>query len=262
MAVTSTVRTYTDRTDTVRSFVRTNAAHRYLTSTQSHPERSFTMPTPRRGSLTALLTAAALLTSAALGQVALNNAERAAQNYLSFTAFSESGLVEQLVYEGFSESTARQAVRNLNVDWREQAVKSAAAYVEISAFSRDGLVDQLVFEGFSRSDAQHGADRALSAGGRDGGWQAQAFKQAEQYLAVSAFSREGLIDQLVFSGFTRDQAEAGVNALNVDWFEQAAAQARSYLDISAFSRSGLIDQLMFSGFTREQATYGVDQVGF
>ena len=38
----------------------------------------------------------------------------------------------------------------------------------------------------------------------------QAAKSAEQYLSFSSFSRQGLIDQLMYEGFTQEQAEYGV----------------------------------------------------
>ena len=41
--------------------------------------------------------------------------------------------------------------------------------------------------------------------------QANARAKAEQYLDGQAFSRQGLIRQLRFEGFTRKQAEYGVN---------------------------------------------------
>ena len=41
-------------------------------------------------------------------------------------------------------------------------------------------------------------------------WNAQAAKSAKSYLKYSAFSRTGLIDQLVFEGYTQAQAEYGV----------------------------------------------------
>ena len=87
-------------------------------------------------------------------------------------------------------------------------------------------------------------------------------KKAEQYLKYSAFSREGLIDQLMFEGFTHDEAVYGVDHTGADWNEQAAKKAEQYLKYSAFSREGLIDQLMFEGFTRSQAEYGVAAVGY
>ncbi len=88
-----------------------------------------------------------------------------------------------------------------------------------------------------------------------------AARMARDYLAYTAFSRQGLIDQLVFEGFAADVAAVAVDSLNVDWFEQAALMASNYLEYSAFSRQGLIDQLVFEGFSVEQAVYGVTSVG-
>ncbi|WP_460704965.1 Ltp family lipoprotein [Myceligenerans halotolerans] len=86
------------------------------------------------------------------------NARETAERYLDFTAFSKTGLVEQLEYEGFSTADAEYAVGNIEVDWMEQAEKSAANYMDFSSFSRAGLIDQLEFEGFTPEQAAHGAD--------------------------------------------------------------------------------------------------------
>ena len=91
--------------------------------------------------------------------------------------------------------------------------------------------------------------------------QSNARKKAASYLAISAFSRSGLIEQLEFEGFTNSDATYGVDAQNADWNKQAAKKAASYLAISAFSRSGLIEQLEFEGFTQAQAKYGADSTG-
>ena len=87
-----------------------------------------------------------------------------------------------------------------------------------------------------------------------------ARETAADYLEYSAFSRNGLIGQLEFEGFTPAQAEYGVDAVDTDWNEQAALSAADYLEYSAFSRNGLIGQLEFEGFTPAQAEYGVDAV--
>lgn len=42
-------------------------------------------------------------------------------------------------------------------------------------------------------------------------WNEQAAKSAQNYLDFQAFSRQGLIDQLIFEGFTAKQAEYGVS---------------------------------------------------
>jgi hypothetical protein len=69
------------------------------------------------------------------------NAIESARSYLSFTAFSKSGLIDQLKFEGYS--TRKKA------------------YLRFTSFSLSGLIDQLVFEGFTRAQAVYGANRAL-----------------------------------------------------------------------------------------------------
>ena len=44
-------------------------------------------------------------------------------------------------------------------------------------------------------------------------WNEQAALQAEQYLELMSFSRQGLIDQLLYEGFTQEQAEYGASAV-------------------------------------------------
>lgn len=89
-----------------------------------------------------------------------SNALKSAKNYLSVTAFSYSGLVEQLEYEGYSNSEATYAADNCGADWYEQAVKSAKQYLEVMAFSRSGLIEQLEYEGYTHDQAVYGVDKA------------------------------------------------------------------------------------------------------
>lgn len=91
--------------------------------------------------------------------------------------------------------------------------------------------------------------------------QENAIRSADDYISFSAFSKTGLIEQLEFEGYSKEDATFAVNSLRVNWKEQAAKSAEDYLEYSGFSRSGLIEQLEFEGFTREQAEYGVTQAG-
>lgn len=97
--------------------------------------------------------------------------------------------------------------------------------------------------------------------------QQNAVRSAQGYLAVSAFSRKGLIKQLssdAGDGYSLEAATFAVDFLNVDYNEQAAKSARNYLTLSGFSRKGLIDQLESAageGFTHSQAVYGVNEAG-
>jgi hypothetical protein len=92
--------------------------------------------------------------------------------------------------------------------------------------------------------------------------QEQAVGKAQDYLAMSGFSRKGLINQLVYEGFSKADATFGVDYIKPNWNKQAAKKAQDYIDMSSFSRQGLIDQLVYEGFTQAQAKYGVKAVGY
>lgn len=91
--------------------------------------------------------------------------------------------------------------------------------------------------------------------------QQNAVRKAEQYLNTMAFSRQGLIDQLVYEGYPIEDATFGVDYPQTDWNAQAAAKAQNYLDTMPFSRQSLIEQLVYEGFSQEQAEFGVAAVG-
>jgi hypothetical protein len=86
------------------------------------------------------------------------NALGSAVSYLNISAFSRSGLIEQLEYEGYSKADATYAVDTVGANWKEQAAKSAENYLSFTSFSRSGLIDQLIFEGFSTAEATFGVD--------------------------------------------------------------------------------------------------------
>ena len=86
---------------------------------------------------------------------------------------------------------------------------------------------------------------------------------AQSYIDnLGGFSKERLIEQLKYEGYTDDEANYAVNNIVVNWKEQCAMSARSYLDYSSFSRSGLYDQLEYEGFTHEEIEYGLQAVGY
>jgi len=86
------------------------------------------------------------------------NAVRAAEGYIRIMAFSRSGLIEQLEFEGYSNADAIHAVDSIGANWNEQAARKAQSYLDIMPFSRSGLIDQLVFDGFTREQATHGVN--------------------------------------------------------------------------------------------------------
>lgn len=86
------------------------------------------------------------------------NALQEAKDYLNYSAFSYTGLIEQLEYEGYSNDEATYGVSNCDADWDEQAVMMATEYMDYSSFSRQGLIDQLKYEGFTTKQATYGVE--------------------------------------------------------------------------------------------------------
>ena len=84
------------------------------------------------------------------------NCIKTAQQYINYTAFSRSGLISQLEYEGYSTESAEYSVDSLNIDWNNQCAKMAQQYLDYSSFSRSGLYDQLAYEGFSSEQIEYG----------------------------------------------------------------------------------------------------------
>ena len=87
------------------------------------------------------------------------NALASAKQYLNATAFSYSGLIEQLEYEGYSNSEATYAADNCGADWYEQAALSAKQYLDAMSFSRQELIEQLEYEGFTYDQAVYGVEQ-------------------------------------------------------------------------------------------------------
>jgi len=91
--------------------------------------------------------------------------------------------------------------------------------------------------------------------------QKNAVAKAKSYLDYTAFSHDGLVDQLEYDQFSHADAVYGVDNSGANWNEQAAKKAKSYMEYSAFSRGSLIDQLKYDKFTQAQAEYGANAVG-
>lgn len=90
---------------------------------------------------------------------AQENARESAAGYLDHSAFSRTGLIDQLKFEGFSEKDATYGVDAQKADWNKQAAASAESYLDSGSFSRVGLIDQLMFEGYTRAQAEYGVNK-------------------------------------------------------------------------------------------------------
>lgn len=154
------------------------------------------------------------------------------------TPTNDSGSVQNDIQESPTDKNEQESEAETNIETREEEVeKQVLDNPETSPSTNDdGLQSETVS-------------------------QKNAIRKAESYLDFTAFSREGLIDQLEFDGFPSEDAVYAVDKVGADWNVQAEKKAKAYLDFTAFSRSGLIEQLEFDGFTNAQATHGADSVG-
>lgn len=93
--------------------------------------------------------------------------------------------------------------------------------------------------------------------------QQSALSSADSYMrSIGGFSRQGLIDQLVYEKFSVEDATFATDSGGFDWMASAADSAASYMkSIGGFSRGSLIDQLMYEGFSQAEAEHGVASVG-
>lgn len=89
----------------------------------------------------------------------------------------------------------------------------------------------------------------------------KAVEDAKTHLSIFGMSYSGLVDQLVYEGYTQEQAQYGASNCGADWNEQAVAAAKQHLAVMPMSRKALIDQLIYEGFTQEQAEYAANTVG-
>ncbi len=112
-------------------------------------------------------------------------------------------------------------------------------------------------EAAAETEAEESVDEAEMTMG-----QKNALSSAQNYLNLMAFSREGLIGQLEYEGYSTEDAEFAADGCDADWNEQAVKAAEKYLNFMAFSREGLIRQLEHDGFTAEQAEYAADAAGY
>lgn len=88
--------------------------------------------------------------------MAQQNAISTAQDYLDYSGFSRTGLIDQLEYEGFSTADATFGADNAGADWNAECAETAQQYLDYSSFSRQGLYDQLAYEGFLPAEIEFG----------------------------------------------------------------------------------------------------------
>lgn len=92
--------------------------------------------------------------------------------------------------------------------------------------------------------------------------QQNAISKAQDYLEYQGFSRDGLIGQLEYEGYSTADATFGADNSGADWNAEAAEKAKSYMEYQSFSRQGLYDQMAYEKFTDAQIQFALAQVGY
>lgn len=91
---------------------------------------------------------------------------------------------------------------------QQNAIKSAESYLNHSSFSKEELIHQLEFEKYTSEEASF-AIEYLEQNNKVN-WYDEAVESAESYLSHSSFSKEELIHQLEFEGYTDEEALSAV----------------------------------------------------
>ena len=128
--------------------------------------------------------------------------------------------------------------------------------------SKDEGVAKLQAEEEAKKAAEEEAKRQAEEEQRKQLEYGNAIDCAQDYVDLMAFSRQRLISQLEYEGYSNEAAIYAVDNIRVDWNSECAECAQDYLNFMSFSRQGLYDQLAYEGFTDEQIQYGLSQVGY
>ena len=105
------------------------------------------------------------------------------------------------------EREIREFRNSLPIEKRS-AIEMAQSYLSTMPFSPSGLYDQLLYEGFSEEDSQFAIDHLIVD------WDEMCYETAVSYITnIGGFSKQSLIHQLEFEGFTKKQAKKAVKRL-------------------------------------------------
>ena len=91
--------------------------------------------------------------------------------------------------------------------------------------------------------------------------QQKALDKANEYVDTLPLSREGLIKQLEYDGYTTDVATYAADNCSANWNKEAKEMAEQYMDSTTYTYKDMVQQLEAEGFTKKQAKFGAKAVG-
>jgi len=172
---------------------------------------------------------------------------------------SKQKLKTHVLENGYVKGFTEEEIQGSTIIAHLESSPNLLVWVEDGTLKKEYYV--YIFAGTRLDESVDSSDHPSSAPAATMG-EENALKKAKSYLAFTAFSYNGLVEQLEYEGFSRSEAIYGADHCGADWNEQAARKAAEYLNFMAFSRQGLIEQLEYEGFTHSQAEYGVTQNGY
>ena len=103
------------------------------------------------------------------------------------------------------------------------------------------------------------SDTANSAAATEN--QQKALDKANEYIDTLALSRDGLVKQLEYDGYSADVATYAADNCSANWNKEAKEMAEEYMDSTTYTYKAMVQQLEDEGFTRDQAKFGAKAVG-
>ena len=208
----------------------------------------------------------------------MEQANESAINYLLYSNCTREELHKYLLFEGFLEDEASNAVtRAFESNVKEQLMFDANMYLENNPTSYAKLLELLVSSGYTVADSQV----AIEQSNID--WMQQAALFAQNLTLSQTYSDSDLLNLLLEEGFSKEEADYGVanqfsfsleeptteeqftlteepfEAQSTSSSEEIIEYVQFYIDMMPFSYQGLITQLTFDNISEADAIAAIEQ---
>ena len=152
------------------------------------------------------------------------------------------------------ENTLRPKKRAALNPLEKEALEIANNLIKNKIISYKDLIFELEKQGYPYFIAEFAAVNC------NVDWKIQALKKSREYIGVTAFSRRGLIKELISSinGFTNEEAEYAANNCGVNWEQTAVARVKWYKNKMSLSYDEIKKLLEYEEFTQSEIVYGLD----
>ena len=166
----------------------------------------------------------------------------------------------------FTAEEIQYAMDNIEVDWKENAIKVVKSYGGTKQYAMDYLskvemYEYLISESqmFTIEEAQYAVDNA----GID--WETNALGKVrlENNDLLASESKIETYNHLILDGFTIEEAQYAVDNAGVDWKTNAlhAAEHHNMLHKFSLSKAEIYNYLTFNcKFTTEEAQYAIEEL--